>query len=144
MQNCAYFKFSLNPEIRWYYWFLPQQFLYFFQLPHEFETQVFIVLFVFIILLVFQYLSDFIKINIICIICTNLYYKYLYSVDKMWTLSTSVHCEHYIIPIYKIQMYKEYFMHAQEIVIYYLIINCIMYAIPNLTYYIKYIFIVNI
>ena len=72
----------------WYYWFLPQQFLYFLPDPHDVKTLVFIVLFVFIILLVFQYFQDqvtsILSVLFVLIYIINIYYP--------WT--NRGHCPH--------------------------------------------------
>lgn len=94
----------------WYYWFLPQQFLYFLPLPHGQKTFILSVLFVFIIFIVISMLLGQGNIHIICIYCTNLYYKYLLSVDKLWTLSTSVHMLWVYIIFFFLSIVQSYFL----------------------------------
>lgn len=70
-----YWFVAYNP---WYYRFLPQQFLYFFPLPHALSPLVYIVYIVFIVLFVFQgfhrqvTIYIYIIYSIYCIICIYL------------------------------------------------------------------------
>ena len=92
--NCKhlpYFTIFLFSQIfanPWFYYYLPQQFLYFFPLPHVQISHIFIPFIIFIVLVVFIDFAGHNRISTNSIYSTNLYNYNLSSDDKRMTLST--------------------------------------------------------